>query len=187
MSITVEEKVATFEVELKRIYDSKIREFTKLCLTQAPDYIFIDCPSSSSGKYHPLDELGSDGLVIHTKKVFTLVYELTKAFDCEDNRDIVLAAGLIHDLCKQGTKRSGHTQSNHPDLAANLVDEVQEATQLLTKEQHKVLRDCVGYHYGPWSTGKWHKDITKFTKEELTLFISDYVVSKRFIKTDYRR
>ena len=64
--MTGEEKVVFFQQELDRIYDSSVREFTRLCIIHAPEYIFQDCPSSSSGKYHPLDELSWDGTIIHT-------------------------------------------------------------------------------------------------------------------------
>ena len=188
MSITTEEKEKIFGPELKRIFNKKIREFTRLCITQAPDYIFIDCPSSSSGKFHPLDELGPDGLIIHTKKIFTLAYEMVKGMACEDNRDIVLAASIIHDLRKQGVGGGcGHTHKDHPAYGVKLIDEIQEATQLLTAEQHKIIRNCVGYHYGPWSEEPWKKPIEEYTREELVVYISDFVVSKRFIATDYRR
>ena len=185
--ISDEYKINSFKDELDRIYDPTIREFTKLCLICAPDYIFKDCPSSSSGKYHPIDELSADGTVIHTKKVFTFAFELTKALECEENRDIILASCIVHDLRKHGNKDSGHTVDNHPDLAAKLVDEVQGATQLLTDEQHNIIRNCVGFHYGPWSKGKWKKPMPNFTPEELCVFISDYSVSKRFVRVDYRR
>lgn len=186
--ITAEEKVNTFEAELKRIYDSSVREFTRLCVLQAPDYIFLDCPSSSTGKYHPLDELGADGTVIHTKKVFTMAYEIVKGLSCEKNRDLVLSASIIHDLRKQGkVSTTGHTQRRHAEYAVNLIDEVQEATQLLTNEQHKIIRNCVGYHYGPWSHDPWKKPLSEYTPEEFSVYMSDFVVSKRFIATDYRR
>lgn len=187
MSITAEEKVKCFDLELKLIFDKKIREFTRLCLTQTPDYIFEDCPSSSGGKYHPLDELSYDGTIIHTKKVFTMAYEMVKGLSCEDNRDIVLSACIIHDLRKRGPSNSGHTLKDHANHGANLINEVQEATQLLTDIQHQMLRDCVGYHYGPWSEDPWRKPIKEYTKEELAVYLSDFVVSKRFIHTDFRR
>lgn len=184
---TDDDKIAFFEAELLRIFDYGVREFTRLCITQAPDYIFEDCPSSSSGKYHPLDELSHDGTIIHTKKVFTLAYELVKAFDCESSRDLVLSACIIHDLRKQGLSNSGHTVKDHPDLAADLVSYVQKSTQLLTEDQFNIIRNCVGYHYGPWSESPWKKPMSGYTSEELTVFISDYTVSKRFIYTDFRR
>jgi len=188
MTVTAEEKVDNFKEELERIYDRKVKEFTRLCITQAPDYIFEDAPSSSSGKYHPLDELGQDGTIIHTKKVFTMAYEMVKAMDCENSRDLVLSACIIHDLRKYGIKNFGHTVKDHATHGANLVDEVQAATMLLTDEQHSIIRNCVGLHYGVWTEDKkWKKDISKYTAEELTVHLSDFTVSKRFIRTDYRR
>jgi hypothetical protein len=186
--ISEEEKVVVFEEELARIYDPTVREFTRLCIVNSPDYIYIDCPTSSSGKYHPLDELCSDGTIIHTKKVFTMAYELVKALDCENSRDLILCACIVHDLRKRGvTGEGGHTVSDHPNHAANLIDEVQEATGLLSKEQHTIVRNCVGFHYGPWSEENWLKPMTKYTPEELCVFLSDYTVSKRFVRVDYRR
>ena len=187
MSITTEEKVEYFKDELERIFDKKVREFTKLCLMHAPDYVFENCPSSSTGKHHPIDELAPDGTLIHMKKIFTLAYEMVKALDCEDNRDLVLSACLVHDLRKQGKNGTGHTMDDHPNQAAELVVEVQEATQLLTDYQFNIIKNCVGYHYGPWGINQWFKNMSDFTSEELAVFVSDYVVSKRFIRTDYRR
>jgi hypothetical protein len=186
-TITGEEKAKIFEAELERIYDPIVREFTKLCIMQAPDYIFIDCPASSSGKYHPLDELGADGTIIHMKKIFTVGYELARGLDCDHNRDLVLAACLIHDLRKRGEYDSGHTHKMHPEFAAKLVDEVQSATQLLSDEQHQIIRRCVGYHYGPWSHKNWLKSIDDYTKEELAVYISDYIASKRIVEVNYNR
>jgi len=189
MKVSSEEKAKTFDNELNLIFDSKVREFTKLCTIAAPDYIFIDCPAATSGKYHPLDELGPDGIVIHTKKVVTMAYEMVKGMDCENNRDLVVAAAIIHDLRKKGPKNRGalHTLHNHPAHGANLIEEVQEATQLLSDVQYNIIRNSVGYHYGPWSNSPWKKPINTYTREELALYVSDFVVSKRFIHTDYRR
>jgi len=188
MSITAEEKVASFEAELEMIFNKTVREFTRLCIIHAPDYFFEDCPSSSSGKYHPLDEISSDGTIIHTRKVFAMACELVKGLDCEGNRDLVLAATIIHDLRKQGTGNGvGHTIKEHPDLAAKLVDEVQQATLILNDEQYIIIRNCVGFHYGPWSAEPWKKSIEEYTREELAVYLSDFVVSKRFIHTEYRR
>jgi len=182
MGITGEEKIAVFEEQLSIIKDTNIREFTKLCIIMAPDYFFTSCPASSSGKYHPMDELSWDGTMIHTKKVCKMGVELTRAFECDGSQDEVLSACIIHDLRKQGLSNAGRTVSDHPDLAAKLVEEVQESTMLLTDKSFDIIRKCVGYHYGPWSKDKWKKSISEYTPEELSVFIADYVVSRRFVK-----
>jgi MinD-like ATPase involved in chromosome partitioning or flagellar assembly len=185
--ITAEEKVEIFKAELDRIFDRKIREFTKLCIISAPDYIFLDCPASSSGRYHSVSELGHDGTIIHTKRVFTLVYELCRGLGVEEKRDVLSASAIIHDLRKQGYTRTGHTQKNHPQYAAELVDEVQNATMLLTDEEYNMIRNCVGFHYGPWSVSPWIKKIENYTMEELVVYIADYVAAKRCVNVDYKR
>jgi 23S rRNA maturation-related 3'-5' exoribonuclease YhaM len=180
-------KSEAFADELDLIFNEITREFTRLCIVSAPDYIFIDCPASSTGKYHPIGELGPDGNIIHTKKIFTLAYTLCRGLHCENHRDEILAACLIHDLRKQGITKLGHTVKNHPALAADLVEEVQQATQMLSDESYKIIRNCCGYHYGPWSIGEWKKPLEKYTPEELCVYIADYVVSKREVQVDFRR
>lgn len=187
MEITSEEKVATFEKELELIYDKNIREFTRLCVMSAPDYIFTDCPASSTGKYHPISELGPDGTILHTKKVFTMAYELCRGLSCENNRDEILAAAIIHDLRKQGLRKTGHTMKNHPKLGADLVSEVQESTQILSEKSFKLIRNTVGSHYGPWSSGEWKKPLPEYTPEELCVYLSDYVASKKCVEVHYKR
>jgi hypothetical protein len=187
MEISNEERIEMFQKELNLIYDENIREFTKLCLIAAPNYFFSDCPSSSSGKYHPLDELGADGIIIHTKRVFTTAYELCRGLGCEDERDEILSACIIHDLRKMGLTRSGHTVRNHPGLAAGLVEEVQTATQMLSDESYNIIRNCVGFHYGPWSIPPWAKPLSNFSSVELCVYLADYISSKRIISVDYRR
>ncbi len=185
----VDEKTrsAVFEIQLELIFDETMREFTRLCICAAPDYFFTDCPASSSGKYHPIDELGADGTILHTKKVFTVAYQLSRGLECESSRDEILAACLIHDLRKQGMNKTGHTAKNHPALAADLVKEVQDATQMLTNKSYQIIHNACGYHYGPWSYKAWKKTLDDYTREELTVYLSDYIASKREVHVDHRR
>lgn len=187
MEVSYEERIKVFEKELELILDDKIREFTKLCLSQAPNYFFTDCPASSTGKFHPIDELSWDGTIIHTKKVFTTAYELCRGLSCEKNRDEILAACIIHDLLKQGKTKSGHTTKDHPALAAELVINTQRDVQLLNNDSYAIIKGCVGFHYGPWSTKPWFKKLEEYTPEELCVYLADYISSKRCVAVDYRR
>lgn len=185
--ITSKEKEKIFKNELELIFDTHIREFTRLCIISAPDYIFTDCPASSTGKYHPISELGPDGTILHTKKVFTLAYDLCRGLGCEESRDEILSASIIHDLRKQGLNKSGHTTKTHPDLGAKLVQEVQEATQILKEKSYRTIRNAVGFHYGPWSTPPWKKPLEDYSPEELCVYLSDYVASKKTVEVHYKR
>lgn len=175
-----------FNEQLALISDFSIREFTRLCIMSAPDYFFSDCPASSSGKHHPIDELGWDGCIIHTKKVFVVGYTLARGLGIEEDRDAILASCLIHDLVKQGFKKTGFTVKNHPKLAADLVAEVQDNTQMLDIKAYETIYNSVLLHYGPWSTKAVKKPMTEYSLSELCVYMSDYVASKKFVKVTYK-
>jgi len=185
--VSREERIKVFEKELDLILEESVRKFTEVCLGVAPDYFFTDCPASSTGRYHPIDELSWDGTILHTKKVVTTAYELCRGLGCEHHRDEIISACIIHDLLKQGREKSGHTTKDHPALAAGLVDEVQRDTQMLDEEAYNIIKCCVGFHYGLWSQRPWQKSLDEYTPEELCVYISDYVASKRCVSVDYRR
>jgi len=185
--VSFEDRKKVFEKELELILDDQVRTFTELCLSAAPDYFFTDCPASTTGKYHPLDELSWDGTMLHTKKVLTVAYELCRGLGCEHHRDEVLSACIIHDLLKQGLVHSGHTTKDHPALAADLVDRVQRETETLRNDSYDIIKGCVGFHYGLWSQNPWLKSLDEYTPEELCVYLSDYIASKRCVNVDCRR
>jgi hypothetical protein len=184
-----EERLETFKDELELIIRPEVKEFTKACIKAAPDYIFEDCPSSSTGKFHPIEELGPDGTILHTKKVFALAYELSRGMQCEEYRDEVCAAALLHDMAKQGLEKSGHTAKDHPQIMAKLVADVynDEFKDKLDRESALRIYYGIFYHYGPWTEPSVRKSLSSYTPVELTVYVADYVSSKRFVHVDARR
>ena len=180
------ERIKIFENELNLIRNKEIKELTKACIEAAPDYIFEDCPSSSSGLYHPIDELGADGTILHTKRVVAVAYELSRGLDCENNRDAVCAAAILHDLAKQGLISKGHTVREHPQIMADLIADIYKNSfkDKLDRDQAIMIYYAVRYHYGPWSSGDAKKPLERYTPEELTLYIADYISSKRFVHVE---
>ena len=181
------ERLKIFKEELDLIIRKDIRDFTKTVISAAPDYIFEDCPSSSSGKYHPLDELSNDGTIIHTKKVFVVAYELSRGLGCEENRDVILASALLHDLAKQGLEKSGYTKKNHPQIMAKFIADIYNAAfkDKLDKTSANIIYYATFFHYGPWTDQKVRKPLREYSPEELCVYLSDYITSKRFMKVDY--
>lgn len=184
----LQERIDFFEEELSFIFNDRVREFTKLCLATAPDYIFTDCPASSTGKHHPLNELSHDGNLIHTKKVARMCYSISRALDIENKRDLVVSAAIIHDLVKKGWSDDGErwVRKDHPQLGAELVDKVQRETQLLELNEYETIRGCVFYHYGPWSLKEIAKPMADYTLEELCVYLGDYIASKKFLDVQYK-
>jgi len=183
-----EDRISYFKSEIALIARPEIRELVKECIKRVPDYVFEDCPSSY-GPYHPIEELGPDGTILHTKKVFALAYELSRGFDCEESRDEVCAAALLHDLLKQGETKGGYTAKEHPQLMAELVAEVYKEKFKDKLDRKSALKIYYGifYHYGPWTKPAVRKPMSDYTGEELAVFIADYVSSKRFVHVDSRR
>lgn len=176
-------RMKIFKHELDLIMDDEIKEFTIDCMKAAPEYAFIDCPSSSTGKYHPTSELGGDGNVLHSKRVLAVAYELCRGLDCEENRDAIIAAALLHDLAKQGLKKTGHTVKSHPQIMAKLIGDVYNDRFKGKIEANKanIIYWAVFYHYGPWTIQKDRKPLSEYTPEQLCVYVSDYTASKRFI------
>ena len=185
----LKERLSVFKDELSLIGRKDIKDFVKACIAAAPDYVFEDCPSSSSGKYHPIEELGADGTLIHTKKVVAVAYEFSSALDCEDHRDEIIAAALLHDMAKQGIERHGHTVREHPQIMAKLVADVynDEFKTKLDKTTANLIYWAIFYHYGPWAVDTSSKPLKEYTPEELAVYMADYIVSKRFVHIDYKR
>lgn len=185
----LKERIDIFKEELDLIVRKDIGDFTKEVIAAAPGYIFEDCPSSSSGKYHPLTELGPDGTNIHVRRVFCLAYELSRGLDCEHHRDEICAAVLLHDILKQGREKSGYTVKNHPKLAADLIADVykKKFKDKISRESMVIIYNSVRYHYGPWTEESDRKPLSEYTAEELCVYISDYTASKRFVNIDYLR
>jgi len=185
----LKERLELFKEELNLISNTAIREFVEACIEASPDYVFEDCPSSSSGKYHPLDELGSDGTVLHTKRVFALAYELSRGLDCEHHRDEICAAALLHDMAKRGLTNPVHTVKDHPQIMANLVAEVykERFKDKLNREPALMIYYGILYHYGPWSGRDIKKPLSEYTPEELCVYVADYVSSKKFVHIDHKR
>jgi len=168
--------VALFLCELAFIVSQDVRAFVEACLHAAPQYIFTDAPSSSSGKYHPEDELGGNGCVVHTKRVVWVTKQL-------GGDDLAIAAAIIHDLVKQGWKKSGHTLNNHAGLAAKLVGKVYRRNRsLISEDDMKAIRSAVGFHYGQWGVGAYATTSSSLcTKRDFLVHMADVIASRKGI------
>lgn len=180
----LEKRLEYFKHEFKLIARKYVKDFVKACINDAPDYVFEDCPSSSSGKYHPIEELGPDGTLLHTRKVVAAAYDYTRALDCEQNRDLVVAAAILHDLAKQGLITKGHTVKEHPQIMAELMRSVYERgfVDKIPQQDFAVMYNAVFFHYGLWTDKRYVKPMYQYSPEELCVYLSDYIVSKRFIE-----
>ena len=149
----IADRIKAFQHELDMIKKPGTRSLTEECLRWAPDYFFTDCPSSSSGKYHPADEHCGIGTVLHTRRVARLIPDFATALLVEGYRDELVAAAILHDSVKQGIEKTGHTVREHPILAAEIfADCVRKHGEKLgiVREDAAITYLAILHHMGKW-------------------------------------
>ena len=174
-----EDRVKLFANELNYIHDTKIREFAKRLIEDAPEY-FFHVPASSSGKYHPQFDLGEGGLVRHTRCVayFAKCFGVSHMLD-QRTADMLVTCAIAHDIKKQGEGEHGkYTVSEHPTLAAHyLLDVSDTMPDVFTKDELTVMFNAIRSHMGQWG----EKDGLPVPKSafDFMLHDADYVASRK--------
>ena len=177
------DKVAVFAEELSLIQDKDIRSFTEKCILRTPDY-FYTVPASSTGKYHPEYSLGEGGLIRHTK---ALVYFAKELLSLEYNkqrftaleRDMIIAAGILHDSFKHGDTEQQYSIANHPVVAADHILEWADENE---REFAKTISDCVKSHMGEFNQDyRTKKEIMPKPQTDIEMFVHecDYLASRK--------
>lgn len=138
-----------FKKELGYISEPQLRSVIRDILNdEAPDY-FYKVPSSSTGKWHPQDERGEGGLVLHTRRCVAVGMHLCRAWNLEEKvTDLIVAACLIHDLYKNGKVDSGRTDSMHPYYPRQFLKERGKRVQEKVWDAIILGVEC---HSGRWS------------------------------------
>lgn len=105
-----------FNSYIDTIKTEKIKKFTINILDKCLD-VHAEKAASSSGKYHPICDLGPGGLVRHSIMTAAIADIMCNAFndgtpEMQLQRDIIYSAALIHDMHKYEADR-GHTLNDH--------------------------------------------------------------------------
>ena len=167
------------EKEVDLIKDPEIKVFVYKCIDKAPSY-FWKVPSSSTGKYHPEDERGEGGSVLHTRRAVKVADDLCRNFNINGSeRDCVLAAAIMHDFCKNGYPNdTNHTADGHGNLWVNILNQVAIKDLIINSNIIKTISRLIACHMGRF-------DIPFIIAEDklgLIIQIADYVVSREYIK-----
>ena len=156
--LLVEKMISTIEMP-------SVRQMAERGLLNAPDY-FWEIPSSSSGKYHPVDELVRGGLVVHTLKVLYVFETLAPSVVYDPavlhglwnyEADCIRCAILLHDTFKNGTPNCGHTVHEHPIIASQEFRR-REINNPLQKGVD-IIDSLIASHMGKWTQSKYSETI----------------------------
>lgn len=168
--------------------------FKKICiemLNAMPQYI-ITQPSSSTGKYHPTDETGKDGMIRHIKRCILLAQEACVMLDIPaKDKDVLIAGCLFHDSLKMGPNEipSGlkvYTNQNHPIYAFEYIKKYADKTEdtKLKRLLQKLAFVCL-YHEGKW-TIEASKQLASIPNDYIqflcdTFHLVDFFASRRSV------
>lgn len=144
--------------EIERVKDDTIKAFLiDAFLEGCPEY-FWKLPTSSSGHYHPRDEIDDHGNWLHTKRMYATYENLSRSLVeagviTERERELGKAAALLHDMFKYGFPEAEgqHTINYHDVLAAAYV---RQYTDLPDK-----VAELIETHNGAWHTGPTPRDL----------------------------
>lgn len=178
------DKIKVFSHELNLIQNPNIRAFTEKCIEQTPDY-FYTVPASSTGKYHPEYSLGDGGLIRHTKAVCYFANELlglehNKEKFTADERDMIIAAAILHDSYKYGDVKDKYTIADHAAFAAKKISA--NESELASR-----IADLVLTHMGEWNVDKNGKELAPKPTSVTQKFLHecDYLASRKRIAVDF--
>jgi len=174
--------------EINLIIDEGIRSFVRSILYRADG--FWQIPSSFSGKYHPKDEHGEGGNVLHTKRAVKIARIMCDSYSLpQEDIDIVIAAMLLHDVTKgvkDETSNAYKYDPMHPYTVGlfvrrcqeddkNYASEVQSSTLFLSEDVVQSILRLVRCHLGPWSPVP---ETTPITFMYMIVHMADNISSK---------
>lgn len=178
------------KVELNYIKNDRIKKAAEVLIEQIPDY-FYSVSASSTGKYHPSFSNGDGGLLRHTKVATRigkeiLSLEYTNSLFTDDEKDLLLLGIMLHDTQKLGKEQERYTRFDHPLLAASLIEENKDRTEL-TEEEINLLKRVISSHMGQWNRSYYSKvELPKPSdKYEFFVHMCDYLSSKKFLDVKF--
>ena len=139
---------ANMKAALKLIKSEAIATATRKALAAGPAE-FLTAPSSSSGRYHPADEINVGGLALHTARDVVMGDLLCKFYGIDGlERDQILASLVLHDLKKGGEPWNDYDKAHGPLVARWLgtIWKDQAGNAALNK-----VRELAGNHMAQWN------------------------------------
>lgn len=118
--------IENLKEELDTIKTEKIKTFIEKVLDSCDEMNATE-PASSTGKYHPVADLGNEGLIRHSKMVAKLTEIMIRSipyYDDDLHRDIIFSAALIHDMAKYDKSNGKYSQIAHPMILAKKIREL---------------------------------------------------------------
>lgn len=154
-----------FKDEFNMISTDIFRETCINMIEELPQYI-LEQPSSTTGKYHPADEVGVGteclGMIKHIKRCAIVADEFARKEQLSvEDRDILIAGCIMHDWLKMGTdeKPLKWTNKLHPLWIYQYITKWHEEKFIPVSQSdvekiddmlYRLAMVCL-YHEGQWT------------------------------------
>ena len=179
-----EKLISTFKSELMKIRDDEIRNATEVLLKDGHDS-FLQWPASSSGKYHPPDEIGPMGMVIHVKRCVRVAPDIARMYSLDNlGQNILISACLVHDLYKQGRDgKAGHTTKDHMLTIHEIINMTFKDLNIDEKDRFKsILANACLFHEGVWTPQEAYElDVAGPGVHAMAMHVVDMMTTRRSI------
>jgi hypothetical protein len=149
------------QVALGMIKDERVKKAVSLAVkdaetdTDGGQSEFFQAPSSSSGKFHPADEINVGGLSLHSLRDVVMGAKLCDIYNVAGlERDEILGALAVHDIEKGGAPWNGYA-GDHGPLGQQYLDSIWKVDpstpdDVAHPERHMAV--LVGRHMAQWNT-----------------------------------
>ena len=154
-------------LQVQSIKDEVLRNIVETVLEKLPEAFW---KRESSKKYHPADERGVNGNLIHTLRVAKLVDRILNTGE-EDQyrRDLLKVAAILHDCLRHGPSGTGQwSAKDHPQLVRQFIE--QECD--LQGETVNKLCDVIEHHMGQWGKPVHYTNIDDYDLLHLADFLA---------------
>lgn len=184
-----------FKNEINQIKNKEYKKIFLDILKECPNYV-LTIPSSSTGKYHPTDEIKSDGMIRHIKRLVMIVPDFIRYHQIPEDKidlanDVLVAAAILHDIYKNGpTGKSKYTVKEHPVYIAETIYKYNKDLlyPLANEYCYYLIAACL-FHEGQWTIDKsrdfWNKHMPPMNdyarKLSQVMHTIDYVASRRSV------
>ena len=181
-----------FKRELDWIKNENIKKLAIQCRDNAPDYFYC-VPASTTGKYHNLAETGLSGLYRHSCGVTRFIHhflalEQNFAELTEEEMDMLIVAGMFHDVIKLGLNGSQYTVADHPLQSSKFVREQNALLdEPLEEDAINFICNSIESHSGHWNTNKKGVEFLPkpITHAQKLVHMADYCASRKDISVDF--
>jgi hypothetical protein len=107
----------------------------------------------------------------------------------DDELDIFISAGLLHDGMKSGKSQANEkfTVHEHPILMGDAILNDPLAELLLDKDTILTISNAIKCHMGQWDTNRYSKVVLPKpqTKLEMFLHLADYLASRKILELNF--